>query len=393
MPMLRSPTPETARGKNNSTVPNSDIQCSQCCVVINELLSFISNKVDTLPETAIIQICTSAYGYEEIEAARTIVYKLLTPSKKLMRRKEGSEQKSLQEIIKLIKETEPESLPCFVAKNLNKLPPVTFDHIDVTTFLKEMTLLKNDVANMKAKTTCLKESSKQNADIEYLRQDIVEVKRMISCLQEIHQTSQSLVIERNVQNKEATANALAISVTPVSRPKQAPPLAPVSTAAPALSSPRMQTAATTIPLPPVELAPIQYLVASDNNNVKELNQMRRFECNENNVMSLNVYPKSMGLSQTAKPSYSEETWLLPHDLNYINEINSEYSGVAKSSVDTSTGILRGRPYGGLAILWNKNKFPFVTPIQCANNRLAAVRILIGKLISSESWDSPKTMRL
>lgn len=79
----------------------------------------------------------------------------------------------------------------------------------------------------------------------------------------------------------------------------------------------------------------------------------------------------------------QETWLLPHDLNFVHQINSECGCVAKSSVDTSVGILRGRPYGGLAILWNKAKFPNVSSVECTCDRIMAVKISIGILFGGE----------
>ncbi|VVC98914.1 unnamed protein product [Leptidea sinapis] len=109
-----------------------------------------NNKVDVLPETAILEICLTSYSADEIEVARSIVYKLLAPTKKFMRRKEGGEQKSIQDIIKLIKEFDPSCLPIFVAKDLNKIPPVSFNYIDSTSFLKEIAILRNDVASIKA---------------------------------------------------------------------------------------------------------------------------------------------------------------------------------------------------------------------------------------------------
>lgn len=175
--MVRSPTVEnTSRVRNEQT--NSDIQCSGCKVVVNELLAFTSNKVDTLPEPAIIQICLSTYSCDEIETARSIALKLLAPSKKFMRRKEGSEQKSIQDIIKMIKEFEPDCLPSFVAKNLNKIPPVSFDYIDVTAFLKEMALLRKDVASIKANKND-SQSSHETAAIDCLKVELAEVKKML----------------------------------------------------------------------------------------------------------------------------------------------------------------------------------------------------------------------
>lgn len=70
----------------------------------------------------------------------------------------------------------------------------------------------------------------------------------------------------------------------------------------------------------------------------------------------------------------QETWLLPHDLNFVNEIDDCFSCTAKSSVDTSAGTLRGRPYGGLSLMWRKSRFPNVSVIECDCDRIAAMQI-------------------
>lgn len=144
----------TPPSRKESTTLSDEQVCSKCKeqtkIIINELCAFIVNKSDTLPENAIVQICSSAYNLDEIEDGRRVLFSHLAPHKKILRKKEGSEQKSILEMIKLVKEFEP-NLPIFVAKNLNKLPPVSFDHIDVTTFLKDMTLLRKEIADVKVK--------------------------------------------------------------------------------------------------------------------------------------------------------------------------------------------------------------------------------------------------
>lgn len=47
-------------------------------------------------------------------------------------------------------------------------------------------------------------------------------------------------------------------------------------------------------------------------------------------------------------------------------------------MDTSTGPLIGRPYGGVAILWRKEIFDSVTIIKCTNDRIVAIRANIGQ---------------
>lgn len=42
-----------------------------------------------------------------------------------------------------------EELPVFVARNLYKLPPVTFDHVDVTRLLKDIVILQQEMIDIK----------------------------------------------------------------------------------------------------------------------------------------------------------------------------------------------------------------------------------------------------
>ncbi|KAJ0169527.1 hypothetical protein K1T71_014712 [Dendrolimus kikuchii] len=70
----------------------------------------------------------------------------------------------------------------------------------------------------------------------------------------------------------------------------------------------------------------------------------------------------------------QETWLLPHDLDFVNEVSDDFGCYAKSTVDTSAGLFKGRPYGGLAILWRKALFTSVSVVECSNDRISAVHI-------------------
>ncbi|KAJ2939119.1 hypothetical protein O0L34_g8432 [Tuta absoluta] len=183
--MFRSPNKTFVRDKNINI--DTEHKCENCDVVINELLAFIANKVDTLAEKGLIQICLKTYSFEEIDNARQIVLNLLAPNKKVTRMRAGSEKAILQEVIKTIKEYDPRNLPNFVAQNLNKLPPVTFDNIDVTTFLKEMALLKQDIANLRTNTG----ESNSSADIVLVKKDLDEVKILLKELQDKQNTTLS----------------------------------------------------------------------------------------------------------------------------------------------------------------------------------------------------------
>lgn len=70
----------------------------------------------------------------------------------------------------------------------------------------------------------------------------------------------------------------------------------------------------------------------------------------------------------------QETWLLPEELAYINSIDSRFGAYGTSAVDTTAGLLRGRPHGGTALMWNTSVFPSVTVIDCDNPRVCAIRV-------------------
>lgn len=74
----------------------------------------------------------------------------------------------------------------------------------------------------------------------------------------------------------------------------------------------------------------------------------------------------------------QETWLLPSDLHFLSDIDPDYGYVGTSAVDTSTGMLVGRPYGGVAILWKKSVLQNVSIVQCDNARVCAIKVELGQ---------------
>lgn len=48
-----------------------------------------------------------------------------------------------------------------------------------------------------------------------------------------------------------------------------------------------------------------------------------------------------------------------------------------SAVDTQAGLLRGRPYGGTALLWRKSAFPSVSVLQCNNSRISGIKVVLN----------------
>lgn len=74
----------------------------------------------------------------------------------------------------------------------------------------------------------------------------------------------------------------------------------------------------------------------------------------------------------------QETCLLPHDIPLLGAVDRDFEYIGKSAVDVSAGVLRGRPFGGVAILWRKNVFSAVTAVPCASDRIVAVKVSVAE---------------
>lgn len=148
---------------------SNTVKCTKCNIVINEVLAFVCNKIDVMDEESICLICASAFTPSEITIAKNLLYESVPKSKKKIRKKEGKTQREIEDIICLLKDTDPECIPVFVARDLQKLPPVTFDHVDVTSLLKDIIKMKSDIAQFK-------ECYASSEEIKLLKLEIDKIK-------------------------------------------------------------------------------------------------------------------------------------------------------------------------------------------------------------------------
>ena len=71
----------------------------------------------------------------------------------------------------------------------------------------------------------------------------------------------------------------------------------------------------------------------------------------------------------------KKTWLLSNAVKQkLSEIHDDYDVQGISGVDESKDIMRGRPYGGCAILWKKALSHAVTEVPCDNKRVFAITV-------------------
>lgn len=121
------------------------LKCSNCNVVINELLAFIQNKVEVMKDDSIVNLCSTAFSEEEVVKAKKLLFdSIKTDDRNIVRRKQKLNG-NIQDMVSLIRRLHPEQMPIFVARDLQRLPPVTFDHVDCTRLLKDVIILQKEI--------------------------------------------------------------------------------------------------------------------------------------------------------------------------------------------------------------------------------------------------------
>lgn len=145
------------------------VKCASCNIVINELLAFIQNKADVMDEVSLTQICCESFGDSDIAAAKKLLFDAVPNSKRKLRKCKGKNLRDIDDIICLLKLTDPEVVPIFVARDLQKLPPISFDHVDATKLLKDILILQSDIKVLKSNYVTTTQLSELKNEIEYLK--------------------------------------------------------------------------------------------------------------------------------------------------------------------------------------------------------------------------------
>lgn len=68
-----------------------------------------------------------------------------------------------------LKETDPEDVPIFVARESHKLPPVIFDHMDVTRLLKDLVKIKDEIKLIRDVYATVQNLNEVKFDIELFK--------------------------------------------------------------------------------------------------------------------------------------------------------------------------------------------------------------------------------
>lgn len=146
------------------------VKCANCNVVINEMLAFVCNKLDVMDEESLSRICLSAFSDSDIVEAKNLLFSAIqTTKRKITRKKDGKKLRDIDDIMSLLQVTHPDERPVFVAKDLHKLPPVLFDHVDVTKLLKDITILKRELLEIKTNCVTVHQLQPVISDVDTLK--------------------------------------------------------------------------------------------------------------------------------------------------------------------------------------------------------------------------------
>ncbi|PZC81759.1 hypothetical protein B5X24_HaOG212203 [Helicoverpa armigera] len=373
------------------------LKCNSCNVVIDELLCYIKNKISIIDEESLIKICADKFDSDDIKKSKALLFESMSgpaEQRKPGRKGQGKEVRNLRDIISVFKTAEPDDMPIFVAKNLELLPPITFDHLDVTEFMKRLTVLEVEVREMKT----------SYVSVDHLK----NIRKEFQTGRSLSDRGGEFVHEKRGAHKQGTHD-LDVEATLFEHSDrfETPYMSYISTPIDTANISERSTNVDNLVLSegicesqPVALltenAP--QLVGDNEKPVSEPTTAQLIDatvqCKQTVASVLKTGLTTMIQNTEDKPwtvvRYNrakkrvkdiialQETWLSPEELAYLHSISDDFGCTGTSSMDTSAGILRGRPYGGLAILWRKSAFNNVSVIQCNSERVCAIKIVLNE---------------
>ena len=132
-------------------------------VIVNELLCFISNKAYIMTYELVVKLCNDFYNDEDVKNAKDIIWTVLESKevaypeghrkpRKLRHNGTDKRLKDIQDILNVYLELPPANIPSFLAKDL---PPINMNCVDVSSVIKDMSDINNNLKFCKRKQTYL----------------------------------------------------------------------------------------------------------------------------------------------------------------------------------------------------------------------------------------------
>lgn len=148
------------------------VKCNNCNIIIDEMLAYIQNKISVIDEDTLVRICTTSFTSEQIVISKELLFSsVCADNAKIKRKNKGKEKRDLVDIVNVFKSMEPDLFPIFVARDLERLPPILFDHLDCTKLLKDLLQLQNELKDIKSTYVTQNQLSEFRAEILSSRND------------------------------------------------------------------------------------------------------------------------------------------------------------------------------------------------------------------------------
>ena len=107
-----------------------------------------------------------------------------------------------------------------------------------------------------------------------------------------------------------------------------------------------------------------------------------------NVVQHNSY--FYRLASSSDVLFIQEHWLTDTQLPRLLSLLPDFAGTGISGIDESASVLKGRPYGGCAILWRDSFAHFMTPctLKCLSRRLCGCTMKFDNEVLSPQIHNP-----
>ena len=110
----------------------------------------------------LLKLLKDSFQDNDIEQSKRLLFDLCGDNMRCIPRKGPKKcENNLQDIISLIHITDPNDIPCFVIRDISKLPSISFDHVDVSNIMKEINSLKGNIVAI---------TESQKSSLELIRQ-------------------------------------------------------------------------------------------------------------------------------------------------------------------------------------------------------------------------------
>lgn len=104
-----------------------------------------------IDEETLVRICITSFSAEEISKSKTLLFDSVSVGRlKIKRKNKGKEERDLVDIVNVFKSMEPDLFPIYVARDLDRLPPLVYDHFDCSKILKDLLKVQTEINDLKA---------------------------------------------------------------------------------------------------------------------------------------------------------------------------------------------------------------------------------------------------